>query len=744
MSDPHPVDPFEDPALEDPGAEERDEELDREEEARGFVAEVTASSKALEQVGNAELTGSMAQDLVVDARTPFTNPREAISRPSPNPRLDALIARRDAALATLTDADVSAAHITFVDQVLGVDLGTTGAGDRGATADRLLARMRALVQEKPVPPTGDANADAQLQKVVEQWKKLDDGPFWESLAAPWDGDPVTADGAKEHLAFLRVAGDLTPLGDAMLWRTADAKAWAIDQIIQASSASPAASGEAAGGRIDIAAMYRRAGKLISLGKPVPRSIGVELVRIALAELSGGVKATVRRTPEPARDSVKRRLEPQQPPAGASPSEVQAANARNRARAAATDLLGAARTDTSLPKNIDIGRVGSARLLGITARAGRAASGEMLAHSVADVVNAIGRSSGKGAGNVAKRAQAVVDKSGVVDAVAKWSDLYNAQTRDPAKLEQACGDLKVRLRAVVDGLNTGFNGMDPTESLAFGLLPTFEALVTEVGAETAELLSGQAIETGTRLGGPRAATHAAGLQGRARNAAVIARDGKGGLSDFVSKQLASYTSKSWYADIKTAADAWTTADQTDLATMLAATSTFSTSLSSVRAKLSGLAADEAYFARNAIDALAHAVIDRLAGVTATGESLPPGTDLPTLTKALDASLATFDAPANLASYWKTAKSGISGVPDGLDLSGCIAKWIAATQGDGAHDVVAVARTTYAVAEAVTDYRQRIESGSFKLADKATLLRTLDTILFTMSKRVAALDGQPARV
>src|SRR6266480_5762224 len=145
MSDPHPVDPFEDPALEDPGAEERDEELDREEEARGFVAEVTASSKALEQVGNAELTGSMAQDLVVDARTPFTNPREAISRPSPNPRLDALIARRDAALATLTDADVSAAHITFVDQVLGVDLGTTGAGDRGATADRLLARMRALV-----------------------------------------------------------------------------------------------------------------------------------------------------------------------------------------------------------------------------------------------------------------------------------------------------------------------------------------------------------------------------------------------------------------------------------------------------------------------------------------------------------------------------------------------------------------------------------------------------------------------
>src|SRR4051794_22625701 len=333
MTDPVVEDPFKESQVDDPEVNDPDEDEELEGEQSPLVEEVADSAADLEQIAGEQLTDSLVQDVVSNGRSAAFNPMEAISRPDQkSARLAALTARRDSVLSSLTDADVSAAHVSFVDAMFGITFDSLAVTERGPAADRLLTQILYASKGQPLAP--DQGSQAALDKVVTVWKGVSDPAFWGSFASYYDGEAITVDGAKEHLAFLRIAGDLSPLTQGFTWATESAKAFMVDRLIGASGATVPDNGGDSGGRIDIAEMYRTAATLATRGQSVPRTVAAELMRLALGQLAGGVESVARKPVEPARKSLERNLQPEQAQPGSDQKTQDAVRDRNVARAAA--------------------------------------------------------------------------------------------------------------------------------------------------------------------------------------------------------------------------------------------------------------------------------------------------------------------------------------------------------------------------------------------------------------------------
>jgi len=707
-----------------------------------FRASVTASADLSEHAANVQVTDALVRSVVADAKKGATNPFEAVSRNEPAPRLDALVARRDAILAGATDAEVGTAHAMFLEAVFGQDMSTVN--ERGAASDRLLTEMIHRVRGEAMPPSGDPKADAYVENLVSVWTTTDDTTFWKSMATAWDGSPITAEDAKSHLLFLRAVGDLTPpnlASESFLWRTPSAKLAVIEKITAAGGAAPDPNANPPGG-IDIAAMYRQAASSTSLGKPVPRAVATELVRLALAELTGGVRRVAKVKVRSPREVVTRALAAETIPPKNDPKR-DATIDRNTVRGKALELLSttnrsmdkSAKTDTA----IDLERALSQASVEENFREGRYDVGQVFDH-LSDYLNlALNR---RGGNTEAKRIAKLVSGSGLSDSLAKWSALYRAGTSDLTALSLALRDINDGAKLVVAGLGTPTD-LDPVSQLSYALRIAIDAAGTEVARQAAELVTasngGAKPEPGTPLGGACDAADTASSRGRARRAAVIARERPGGLGDFAAKMLKAYSDVSWAKAINSAATAWTTADGTDVATMLQSSTTLATALDAARKTLATASGGDRFIGSSVVDAIAFAVMDRITTLAATGGDVTTATR-DALIAALATSTPPFADPPDLTTYWSNGKDTIAGkLPAGLtlDLTGRITAWAKSAAARPVNPSV-LATQAFSVVQAVTDYRARIEAGTNTADDKAILLGLLDTVLFSMQTRMQALD------
>jgi hypothetical protein len=747
MSDPVETHEDLDEGLDDVDDDIDDDESSTREEVEAFRDAVTASADQTESIANAQIAATLVQDVVAAAKKGATNPLEAISRPNPAPRLDALAARRDAVLAAATDDEVGAAHALFVERVFGQNVSAAPPADRGALCDRLLTEMIHRIRGEAMPPSGDPQSDAYVQTLVDTWGKVDDKTFWESMASEWDDSPITADEAKSHLLFLRTAGDLTPPAEAKetyIWRTAATKLAAVEKIAAAGGAAPDPNAVPPG-TIDIAAMYRQAANSTSMGKPVPREIATELVRLALADLVGGARQVAgRRVAEPIRETLTRRLRAETVPPGADQTTTKAVSDRNATRAAAADVLkttfATPAKDSRDKTGVDTERALSDSSMAENYREGRHDLGEVFQHLSDYLDLALERVSG--GSSEAKRISDVASKSGLADSLARWSALYAAGSADSGAIRDALGDIKIRAKSIVDSIAES-SALDPVSQLTFAMRMSVDAAGVEVARQALELIAaangGPKADGGTPLGGARDALETTSSRGRARRLAVAARERLGGLGEFATKTLKAYNGVPWAEAIKTAAAAWTTADQTDVPTMVQASATFATALDAARKTLAGASNGERYIGGNVIDAIAFAAMDRITRLAATGGEVTDA-DRDALVKALSTSTPPPVAPTDLTTAWSKGKDTIAGkLPSGLtlDLTGRIKAW-SASAATNPVDKTVLATRTFSVVQAITDYRTRIDAGNNTPNDKAILLGLLDTVLSSMQARLQALD------
>jgi hypothetical protein len=733
-----------DPFVEDPVEHPEEDEEPGEAGGYRFAAQVAELATDMEKLADVQLTDKLVQQVIEAGRTAAQNPLEALRDPTKtSQRLDNLDQRRDQALAKISETSVRDAHASFLDVMFGLDVKGQDSEGRRKAADTLLTHLVYGVQGKPLPATMSSESSSSVQELARRFKGITELDYWMTLANAYDGDPVKLADLNEHMVFMGITGQMTPLDRPFVWADANAVAWQVDQLIAASGANPVRPAGSATGSVDIAEIYRRAASLRYNGKPVPRSVVAELVRLALGELITGVRPSPRTVLTPGREPVLRALEPEAPPSGADPKTTADIASRNRTRAAATDLLKLTARDTAgagqpTGKATAAG-TRSAEALRTMSRAGRNALGDLLRHQTNILSNAIRRSSG--GSSIASTFEGLLKTADLATALDTWSSRYRSLNVDPAQLADTLADLKVRMKAVIDGLDVFSDPLkNPGDASAQTIREILSAIALEVGFEANELLLGGVIDTGTRLGGAIAAVDGTGLQGRSRKAAALARDGAGGLGEFVTDYLKTYTKAPWGAELKAAADAWSAADQKDMASLAKQTPLFVTAIEGVEQRMKTLTGEQRFMAQTTVDALCHAVRERLLGTIATGNPDALLGQFPQLAAQLEGHFTTFESVTDLPSYWSRVKNAISGTPpDGLAFGDRLGAWQKVAFGQPPIDPPALAAVTYPVVEAVVDYRVKIEQGKNTPADKAELLRLLDTILATMEGRMVQIAG-----
>lgn len=279
-------------------------------------------------------------------------------------------------------------------------------------------------------------------------------------------------------------------------------------------------------------------------------------------------------------------------------------------------------------------------------------------------------------------------------------------------------------------------------MAASLKVPLQCCVTEIAFEASELLRTDPKTSSSALEAVSGLVKNTTIRGQDRVAAKLARDGVGGISDYLVRSGRAYEKTTWYAELKTATGTWSEAATRDLKSFTKATDLFAKTAAKVAGDLAKLPAKrsaEAIDARALLDALTEAVLDRAQRIRAAD---PDGTKtlLPdTLIKQLAASLSSPPkGPADLAAYWRAGKKGIDGkLPAGMDagLANKLSAWQKLAGSATAPDKIAAA--TYDTVETLVDYRSQIEKGANARQDKAKLLALIDDLLTEMSVKLAAL-------
>ena len=702
-----PEDLFDDPEQEQADLEQR----------TALTEAVDDGASELEALAAHQLTDALTQRVSDAATKPVDNPLEVTrTETKAETRLGNLQGQVDRALNGL-GASVGAQD--FLSILFGFDTSTLPRSARTAGALTLLTHIVYAATGEPLMMTSNSNAADTVTDLTEKLNAMTDRAYWRTLSDFYSGTSTPTAELGKQLVFMGLTAELNPMTETFTWPTSDAKALAVDELLAAAS-------KGKGSPVDLAGLYRRAATLTMNGTSVPRAITAELVRMAIADLSLGNHPSVGRFETPNTDNIKTSLAAETPPS--DPAEQKAAQDRNDARTSARALLpgsGAAK---------QVGGTAQQETLRTTMRASRGYLGDMLTYHADRIVDLVGRT--PGGSKASGQLDTIVSISQLGDAVDAWSAAYRSSTTDPETLRGLLDTVASRAKLVDSALRTTFGSMtDPAQNLAQSFSWVVGACTSEIAFEASELLGTDVKTTCDLTAAAVTYVEEATIRGRNRVAAQLARDSKVGLGDYIHKVGDGYETKGWYADLKNAGTAWSTADTRDLSSLGKATAAFAVATQKVAAAVEQLpanAAAEAATARSILDAMTEAVIDRLQRLKATDPAGTSGALPDKLVQTLRSGLSTPKPPNNLADYWRTSKKGVRGKLRG-DLDSALAKKLKAFQKTAGQSPDARARAALDSAKVIEGYRYQVELTA-KEPQKTQLLVALDNLLVAISLRL----------
>ena len=715
-------DPYKDSDDElDDSSEEDDDESNPEAEA--LVAAVNDGASKLQELSATLLTDALTSRIDEASTTVEVNAQEVIGDGvPPGSRLELLQDRLGRALQG--KLPLASAQCEFLETVFGFDFSAVAPLKRNATAKTLLTHLAYGIDGDMLGVTQSSNAKDTVQNIASKFNSMSDKAYWKALASAYDGERCGTDdddgrsNLTKHLVFMGLSIEMSPQAKYR-WPHSNGVSFQVDQLIAAAS-----RGE--GEPVDMGVMYRRAAKLSADGKPIPRAITAELVRMAIAELSFGVHPSMGATDIPTREVIERALTPE---LGQSDLAADAlAQKRNQVRDAARKLLpdkgdasstSATGGEMMLPRNI---------------RAARGFLSDLIVYQT-DRLSATLSDPKKAA--TFKSLLETFEIAKVIDA---WSKAYRAGTSDPDTLLPLLQDVASRANSFGSAIDINFSTASTDDATACGAKQILQQVTREIAYEASELLRPNALTSCSQVGAAETFVESLTEQERARRRACICRDSNQGLGDYVNTAARTYTKASWFVELKDAADAWTLADTRNLDNLSSATATFADKLDDIEGYIGGLPttrSTEVAIARQTIDAVTSAVLDRWSQLQAVDSTA-------VLSDALKQQLAsrlTESTPVpDVVEHWSKGKGTIGGK---LSLKSVgLAKKLVAWQNalSGLNPSAAnIAATTYSAVEGIIDYRQQIQNGTNTPADKTILLGLLDDILSTMSSRLTAIKA-----
>jgi len=181
------------------------------------------------------------------------------------PRISAMRTRLSGRLAGLAGAGTDAVDLRSLARAkfVAVVLGIRGIPEVSVTqaADGILDRLRLSLA------AGDDSGLATVWRDTEY-------RFWRSLAAATRTSPNLTASRVDHLAWMGLVCELSPLDADFGWERPRDQQQLVDRLIAA-----------AGEEYDIAAVYTQAADLLYNDEPLPRAVTAELVQLALANLA---------------------------------------------------------------------------------------------------------------------------------------------------------------------------------------------------------------------------------------------------------------------------------------------------------------------------------------------------------------------------------------------------------------------------------------------------------------------------
>ena len=349
--------------------------------------------------------------------------------------------------------------------------------------------------------------------------------------------------------------------------------------------------------------------------------------------------------------------------------------------------------------------------------GRQAPGDVLDYFVRDLRNRL--SVATGARRRRTGSTKLLARPGVVDSLNTFARLSTSDSATDAQFADAVEDVKKRITH--DGRRRLFKGLaalddpnaigGPAATGIHGMRVLLDSLSVDIAGQVASRIKGEAATVGNRLatrGGDRLGRRARRLPPGRR--LVARRQGPNGvhfrglvrLHEREVRQRPArrdgHVGRSERPGLRRLGNA--AQDTEDRA--------------GHDAGPDAVVVDGRYYAKVTVDAIAYAALDQLTAAKALDLPIP---GLDTLISGFQASLAQQDIttqlvpdPSKIDSAWSNGKKNIKDVPPGLTLNlvGRLATWKkAAWPSKGQPDLDAAAEAALDVAEAVADYRRRIQ-------------------------------------
>lgn len=679
---------------------------------------VLASAHEFEDLATVKLTGDLAGELTAVAAAPITNPLEIITNvPPPGSRYDLL--RTQLAAEAKAGASAGRAKQELLTTLLGNDLvdGMTPIEARNS-ATTVLTHLIYAARGEPLPSLPISPAAGAVIDVGGKLASMSDSTFWNMFADAHDGTVADPDELRAQLAIMGMAHELQPLTSAFTWPTGDAVTLQVDELIAAATIDP--------DYVDLNELYCRAGTLTLNGVPIPRAVMTELVRMAVADLitTGRWEAVETRTPDA--KAITDLLTPE-------PSTGDDADRRNIVRASARELLTQVLGTTAVAAAPDyVARQSETR----ASRGYLSEAIEFLKGRIKSTASAM--PAGKKA---AAQLEAAVQKSALLPALEAWSAAYRAGESDAVKLEPLLDGVMRASKALTLELDSRFPKL-PAAGSAEGIVQSFKEVVrlplAEVALEVADLLAVPPTQTSDPLAGPATTAEINTVRARARMAALRTVNGEGGPLKFIDTTVPkALQGDSWCTTLRNAAKSWGIAETRDATQVAKAATDLVTALGSAHNDLQkSWAPGTAFVGENTVDALAHAVGEKIRALAASDRQIKALTSQQ-LTALAAFELLTPDI-ADPVGYWRKTKSNVTGVPDaGLGLADALGTWAKAA-GKPA-DTATLSAATYTVVDALVGNRLAIAGSSMADADKAILLRALDDLGAVVAARMGALKS-----
>lgn len=268
-------------------AEKRAEEV---REARDTVAAATSAIAAIDTRSYVSTADAMASSPSVAG--------EVFSNDFPDPLHASLSATADQMASSMRTAERSKVRERF----LAAELGFVADDRRSATADTILVLLASAVGGQPKKGI-DPRISTTVGRLAEAWR-VSERRLFERLADRYAGEWLAGSELAEHVALMSIVAGLRS--------TPESRNFAWDHRVEVTNlAEQLMVGMQPGEPVDISKLYERAIALEHDQYPLPTPLAAEIVRLALAALSGD-RAEVPHPPDAATqallEAAQRRIE----------------------------------------------------------------------------------------------------------------------------------------------------------------------------------------------------------------------------------------------------------------------------------------------------------------------------------------------------------------------------------------------------------------------------------------------------